>query len=158
MGQSPCRGDALRDSMTDVEKPQAAVETIATGRGLSVSIVDLGASIQSIRIPAPGGAIDAVLSYAEPSDYQNDTFGLGATVGPVANRIRNAKFTLNDTLYNLDANDADRGNCQHGGTRGLNRQMFSLHRDKNRPLIRCPFNLSDGYGGFTGNRTFEVIY
>ena len=144
--------------MTDAEQPVEAVETMGTESGLSVSIVDVGATIQSIGLPTPRGRIDAVLSYAKPSRYWKDPYYLGSTVGPIANRIRNAQFRLDGNLYELDANDADRGNCLHGGTRGLHRQKFLLERGTSKPTIRCRADLSHGIGGFPGNRRFEVIY
>jgi aldose 1-epimerase len=144
--------------MIDNDQRLQAFETIGTERGLSVSIVDVGATIQSIRLPTPRGRIDAVLSYAKPSDYRTNPYYLGSTVGPVANRIRNAEFRLNGAPHRLDANDGERGNCLHGGTQGLHRQEFSLERDTSKPIIRCRTDLSHGVGGFPGNRRFEVIY
>lgn len=43
---------------------------------------------------------------------QNDTCYFGAIVGRVANRIGGAKFTLNGTVYKLDANEGT--NILHG--------------------------------------------
>ena len=144
--------------MTDNDKPPSTVETIGNSNGLLVTIVDVGATIQSISIPAPCGSIDGVLSYAEPSLYWTDLYYLGSTVGPVANRIGGATFTLGGTQYHLDANETKRGNCLHGGENGLHRQRFSLERHVSRPLIKCRTNLVDGLGGFPGNRSIEVAY
>jgi hypothetical protein len=60
--------------------------------GFRVRIVDVGATIQSIAMPTPRGRMDAVLSYAKPGEYRTDSYYLGATVGPVANRIRDRAF------------------------------------------------------------------
>ena len=144
--------------MSDADQPADAIETIERSGGISVSIVAAGATIQSINLPTPRGRINAVLSYAQPGDYLDDPYCLGSTVGPVANRIRDAQFKLNDTLYRLDANDADRGNCLHGGKEGLHRQRFSLERDDSKPTVRCSADLLHGHGGFPGNRSFEVVY
>lgn len=43
---------------------------------------------------------------------QNDTGHFGAVVGRVANRIAGAKFTLNGTVYKLEANEGK--NMLHG--------------------------------------------
>ena len=144
--------------MIDADQPVETVEMIGTGSGLSVTIVDIGATIGSILVPTRNEAIDAVLSYADSRSYLTDSYYLGTTVGPVSNRIRNAQFMLNGTQYYLDTNDADRGNCLHGGAQGLHRQKFSIERDENRPLIRCSVDLPHGLGGFPGNRSFEVRY
>lgn len=137
---------------------QVRTETLEASGGLSVTIIDIGASIGSILVPTTNEPISAVLCHSDPRTYLTDSFYLGSTVGPVANRIRNAEFRLKGTLYRLDANDADRGNCLHGGTQGLHRQRFSLERDPSKPMIRCRTNLPHGLGGFPGNRSFEVKY
>ena len=144
--------------MIDNDQPRPVVESIGTSSGLRVSIVDIGATIQSISLPTPRGRKDAALSYAEPGSYSTDPYYLGSTVGPVANRIRNAAFELNGIRYRLDANDADRGNCLHGGMNGLHRQRFALSRDDGKPQLRCRADMADGYGGFPGNRSLEVVY
>jgi aldose 1-epimerase len=148
----------MNEIMTENDQPLPTVETFGSDSELLVSIVDIGATIQSISVPTPRGRIDAVLSYAEPRDYRQDPYSLGSTVGPVANRIRNAEFKLNGVRYHLDANEAKRGNCLHGGRDGLNRQQFSLERDVSTPIIKCRTDLADGFGGFPGNRSFEVAY
>lgn len=132
--------------------------TIEAPGGLRVTIVDIGAAIESIVVPLPQGPINAVLSYDEPRAYQTDPYYLGSTVGPFANRIRNAAFTLDGIEYRLDANEVDRGNCLHGGANGLHRSQFSINRDAARPRICCIANLVDGADGFPGNREFEVTY
>ncbi|KAK6155109.1 hypothetical protein DH2020_009357 [Rehmannia glutinosa] len=48
---------------------------------------------------------DVVLGYDTIKEYMNDTCYFGAIVGRVANRIGGAKFTLNGTVYKLDANE-----------------------------------------------------
>lgn len=158
MGQLACCMDTLRVCMIDNDQLRQVVETIGTSSGLRVSIVDVGATIRSISLPTPRGRKDAVLSYADPSSYWTDPYYLGSTVGPVANRIRNAAFKLNGIRYRLDTNDADRGNCLHGGMNGLHRQRFSLDCDESQPKVRCRVDIADGHGGFPGNRSFEVAY
>lgn len=137
-------------------RPEA--ETIEASSGLRVTIVDVGAAIQSIRVPVSGGMIDAVLSYTDLGSCLTDPYYLGSTVGPIANRVSKAAFTLNGIDYRLDQNEPDRGNCLHGGTQGLHVQRFSLARDESRPRITCRKHLVDGYGGFPGNRSIEVAY
>ena len=107
----------------DKTEPSRGATTIEAIGGLRVTIVDLGATIRSIIVPAPDAAINVVLSYDDRRSYQADPYYLGSTVGPFANRINTAAFTLNSIPYQLDRNEADRGNCLHGGTNGLHRQQ-----------------------------------
>jgi len=60
----------------------------------------------------------------------------GATVGRVANRIRNARFTLEGREYRLPANDGP--HHLHGGTRGWDKAVWTAvasHSDSS-PQIR----------------------
>ncbi|MDJ0701562.1 MAG: aldose epimerase family protein [Woeseiaceae bacterium] len=139
-------------------KPSQDTLSIESSNGLRVTIVDSGATIESIAVPLPSGPINAVLSYDEPRFYQTDPYYLGATVGPFANRISSSAFTLDGTTYQLDTNEIDRGNCLHGGTNGLHRRQFSIVRDDCGTRISCRTKLDNGDGGFPGNRSFEVIY
>ena len=77
---------------TDTPGSRPATETLTTGSGLSVTIVDIGAAIGSLLVPASSAAVDAVLSYPETSAYRSDPYYLGTTVGPFANRIAGATY------------------------------------------------------------------
>ena len=109
-------------------------------------------------MPESGETIEAVVSYPELGSYRTDPYFLGATVGPFANRIRGGEFTLDGNRYRLDINEAGLGNCLHGGAKGLHRQLFSLKRDEQKPKITCRTDVADGFDGFPGDRTFEVVY
>lgn len=126
--------------------------------GLRVSVSNVGAAITSIILPTSQGPLDAILSYDDPGAYLEDPFYLGSTVGPFANRISGAAFTMGGTSYQLDANDGERNNCLHGGIDGLHRSRFKMHCAADGPAIRCTTSLSDGHGGFPGNRSIEVFY
>ena len=133
-------------------------ETIGSDSGLRITIVEIGACIESILVPTSRGLINAVVSHSDPASYGTGSFYLGSTVGPVANRIHGASFTLDGIQYHLDANETERGNCLHGGTNGLHKEKFSLARDESNSTIKCRTDLADGFGGFPGNRSFEVAY
>lgn len=62
--------------------------------GFEVMLLNYGATIQSIRVPAPGGFIDAILGYANPVDYLKDAYYIGSTQGRYGNRIENARLNL----------------------------------------------------------------
>jgi aldose 1-epimerase len=118
----------------------------------------LGATIESIEVPVQGTAIQAVLSYSETAAYAHDTFCLGSTVGPYANRIRDGHFELDGVEYALQRNEVATGHCLHSGDSGLHAREFELHEDTDRNAIVCRMSLADGEGGFPGNRDVVVEY
>jgi aldose 1-epimerase len=126
--------------------------------GLRVTILNLGAAITSIMVPAADRLIDTVLSYPEFEDYLDDPFFMGSTVGPYANRITSGRFTLNGQEYFLQRNETSTGHCLHGGENGLHRQYFDLQRDAGGTRIQCRAVLANDAGGFPGRREVIVVY
>ncbi len=123
--------------------------------GAYVQLTNYGATLVSIVVPDKGGNFDnVVLSYPSLADYIADECYLGATVGRFANRIGGASFTLDGTIYHLDANDGD--NSNHSGSAGFNSRVF----DSQITEEGVSFNLQskDGDGGFPGNLSLTVTY
>jgi aldose 1-epimerase len=132
--------------------------TLETPGRLCVTIMNLGAAIASIKVPAADGSIDAVLSYPRLEDYLDDPFFMGSTVGPYANRISNGRFELGDREYFLQRNETSTGHCLHGGENGLHRQYFDLQDDTVDARVTCRAVLPNGAGGFPGRREVVVVY
>jgi aldose 1-epimerase len=137
---------------------QLEAKTIEVPGGLRVTILNLGAAISSIMVPAADRLIDTVLSYPEFEDYLDDPFFMGSTVGPYANRITSGRFVLNGQEYFLQRNETSTGHCLHGGENGLHRQYFKLQRDSGGTRIQCRAVLANGAGGFPGRREVTVVY
>ena len=133
--------------------------SIARPGGIEVEIISTGAAIRSIWVPTRDGRRNVVLGYPSLDGYREDSYFLGATIGPYANRIANASFNMDGRTYGLDANEPGRGNCLHGGSDGLHRREFRLSlQEHDLTILRCVAGLADGVNGFPGNRDYEVIY
>lgn len=65
--------------------------TLGHADGLSVDVLDYGATLTAIRLPSAQGPITVSLCYPQPADYLDDRYFLGSTVGPYANRLRVAE-------------------------------------------------------------------
>ncbi|MBQ8576449.1 MAG: galactose mutarotase [Clostridia bacterium] len=66
------------------------------------------------------GGYDKVEGYLVSDGYQ------GALIGRYANRIRDAKFTLNGVEYQLAANESARNNHLHGGMVGYDKKIWDV--------------------------------
>ena len=66
---------------------------------------------------------------------------LGATVGRVANRIKNARFKLNGKEYKLAANNGT--SCLHGGVVGFDKKLWKAETDSDSVI----FTLTSPDGG-----------
>ncbi len=145
--------------MTDVSGTELPrISTLRSDNGFNVGILDLGAAIQSIRVPTPVGAVDVVLGHPSPLDYVSDPNYLGSTVGRYANRIAHARFSFNGDPYMLDANEKKTGNCLHGGTNALHRQLWAVSVDDVNRRVECRHLSPAGSEGFPGELEVVVDY
>ena len=123
---------------------------------MEVTLLNYGATIQSIRVPTESGVVDAVLGYANLDDYLRDDFYMGATVGRFANRIGAARFSIDDNAFSVDPNEAE--NCLHGGRDGFHQCFWQMRSLENEAAVQCSYVSPDGESGFPGKLTVTVIY
>jgi aldose 1-epimerase len=104
--------------------------TLTNNNGLEVCISNLGAIIQSFKVPnREGKLIDIVLGfdkmeqYLDPEYLKTGTY-LGAIIGRYANRIANAKFKIDGQEYLLNANLPP--HQLHGGHEGFDRKLWQV--------------------------------
>ena len=132
---------------------------------MSFSVTNYGCNITSLIVPSAkdserkGQKDDILLGYSTIDGYKKDTHVfLGATVGRFANRIANAKFTLNGNEYKLDQNDGN--NCLHSGFNGYNKMIWEAKKIETTTEVGVCFSRfsPDGEQGFPGNVTLKVSY
>lgn len=94
-----------------------AFELIQNNESLKVTVLTYGATVQSVILKGKDGVErDVILGFDNPADYTGDHPFFGCTVGRVANRIKNAKFTLDEVEYEVSMNRPP--HCLHGGFKG----------------------------------------
>ncbi len=97
----------------------------------SVSFIDFGAILQSFNVFGRDivGGFDTFEGYLLDDSHQ------GGIIGRVANRIENARFTMNGRTYYLPKNDGE--SCLHGGC-GFDRRMWLVKEHKDdRVVFEC---------------------
>ena len=123
--------------------------------GAYIEVTNYGATLVSAVIPDHRGELqNRILGYKNPEAYFTDPYYLGTTVGRVANRISNAKFTVGGKTYHLDKNDGK--NSNHGGFSGLNKKIFDHEVLEDRVIFSTLSR--DGEGGYPGNLDVRVSY
>jgi len=129
--------------------------TLKNSSGAYVELTNYGAAIVSVVVPDKRGKqASVVLGFDEPEGYLEDTCYIGSTIGRFANRIANARFTLDGNEYHLDAND--NGNSNHGGKSGFNYCVFDYEIFDESVIFRLVS--ADGDGGFPGRLNLELVY
>jgi aldose 1-epimerase len=124
---------------------------------IEMSVTNFGARIVSLRIPdRQGEYADVVLGFESIDDYlnANEPFH-GATIGRVANRIADGKFTLDGTEYTLPINNET--NQLHGGEGGFHNVVWEV-KVANDTSIVMSYLSEDEEMGYPGNLNVEVTY
>ena len=125
---------------------------------MEVTLLNIGATIQAIRVPTESGVVDAVLGYTNLDDYLHDVFYMGATVGRFANRISAARFSIDDKVYSVDPNEMPAGTCLHGGRDGFHQRFWQMSSLENEAAVQYSYVSPDGEGGFPGKLEVTVRY
>jgi aldose 1-epimerase len=132
--------------------------TMTNRQGASVSILNLGATIASLRVPDRDGRLeDVVLGYASAEDYLRNAAYYGATVGRYANRIVGSKLVIAGKQYPLTGTG---GATLHGGSNGFHTRLWSAApiRTSRGSALRFTLISPDGDEGFPGRLTAIVTF
>lgn len=123
---------------------------------MSVTLSNFGALVIRLEVPdIRGNVADVVLGYDTLEEYRkNDNF-YGAIVGPNANRIGGAAYTLEGKTYQLDKNDGQNNLHSHKEF-GTHKRVWDYAVEENSVIFRL--QLKDGEMGFGGNKDISVRY
>jgi aldose 1-epimerase len=132
--------------------------TLTNKNGMSVSIMNYGATIVDIMAPDRNGKLaDVVLGFDHLTPYLHQTAYLGATIGRYANRIAKGTFELDHTTYHLPINNGP--NSLHGGLRGFDKHVWKEEAvDSDNPAVRFSLLSPDGDEGYPGNLFASVTF
>ena len=140
------------------EHYQITAKSNPDSAGLTVNVLPQGASISGITVHLADRSTDVVLGYSSTKDYSSDPFYMGSTVGPVANRLRDGKFSIASESFAIDVNELDRANLLHGGAKGLHQQTFEPAPSHDGHALAFSLELAHLEDGFPGDRTITVRY
>jgi aldose 1-epimerase len=151
--QKPVISEEAYDTMVDGKA--ISLYHLQNANGIDVYLTNFGARVVSLITPDKNGKFaDVALGYADIGGYLNDKMYLGCIVGRFANRINEAKFTLNGKEYHLFKNDGD--NTLHGGKSGLDKKIWEAKQDSNS--VTFSYLSPDGEEGYPGNLSLSVKY
>lgn len=123
---------------------------------ISVEVLNLGALLHSVTLAdRHGRPVDVVLGFDHLGEYAGAHPNFGLTVGRVANRIRNATFTLDGTVYTLKANNG--AHHLHGGPQGFGRCFWTPEYVDDTSVTFHLFS-PDGDEGYPGNLNTTLTY
>ncbi len=121
--------------------------------GATMTILNLGGIVQSLRVPDRQGKLDeVVIGHDSLAPYLSNSYYLGAMIGRIAGRLPGAKFLMGGQTYILDANNG--ANHLHGGSVGFDRQIWdaeALENPDGSQSLKLALNSPDGDQGYPGN-------
>lgn len=131
--------------------------TLTNSSGMQVGILNYGGTVTKIIVPDKNGNMgDVVLGFDSFDGYrQKRNPYFGALVGRYANRIANAKFTLDGKTSTLAPNNS--GNSLHGGNIGFDKVIWAVEKIGDSSL-KLTYQSKDGEEGYPGNLNAQVIY
>lgn len=130
--------------------------TLENDKGAKAVVSDFGALIVRICAPDREGRLeDVCLGYDTLEEYFVNGCFFGAVIGPNANRIGNAQYTLNGVTYHLAVNDGVNNLHSHKDL-GIHKRVWDA-REKDGGIL-FTLTMKDGELGFGGNKTFSVFY
>ncbi len=147
-----------KDVLGDYNGNQILLFTLKNKAGNVLKVTNYGARIVTISVPDKNGKLDNVTNGAETLDgiIKGDRFG-GAVIGRYANRIGNAKFTLDGVEYNLPVNN--KPNTLHGGNGWFSKVWKDEILSGNKqPAVKFTYECADMEEGFPGKVTVEATY
>lgn len=136
----------------------AQVHTLRNRHGLVVRVIDYGATVTSIETPDRHGNLSNVVCGAPTLDPYLRGFPGASVIGRVANRIRNARFTLDGREVRVTPNMGQ--HHIHGGREGFAGKLWTPKtRSSSRDAsVELGLRSADGEEGYPGNLDVTVTY
>jgi aldose 1-epimerase len=127
---------------------ETSLFTLANSHGLIAKVTDYGTIITELHVPDRNGKLkDVVLGFDNLEQYLKGHPYFGCTVGRVANRIANGRFTLDGKEYRLAVNNGP--NHLHGGLKGFDKVVWKTETPGGA-AVKFSYTSPDGEEGYPG--------
>ncbi len=131
------------------------VAMIALAAGdITVNVLTFGAIVQDVRISGVPHGLS--LGSDSLADYEATMGYFGSIVGPIANRISNARVRLDGMMYELERNENGKTHL-HSGADGVHRKVWQI-AEQTADSVTLSLNMPDGMAGLPGQRDINVTY
>jgi len=137
--------------------------TLRNRFGSQIKVINYGATLTEISVPDRKGNFSNVILGSDTLESYVKGFPAASVIGRYANRIRNAKFTLDGKNFQVTKNSGE--NHIHGGRKNFAKSIWTV--DTNREStdspaddasIRLSYVSVDGEEGFPGTVRVSVTY
>jgi aldose 1-epimerase len=134
--------------------------TLTNSHGTIVRLTNVGAAMTEMHVRDRDGTLgDVVLGYDSVAEYAENAAYMGCIVGRVANRVSNARFTIDGIAYEVAKNFATHHHL-HGGISGFTHKFWNAKviAHQSGQAVHFDYLSVDGEEGYPGNLTIGVTY
>ncbi len=133
--------------------------TLTNSNGLKAKVIEYGGTLISLEVPDRNGQLgNIVRGYDNLNSYLQNPW-TGAIIGRYANRIANARFTLDGVEYLLTANSGAH-QLHGGGEKAFDKVVWHgyPYQNETEAGVRLTHVSLDGEEGYPGALTCTVTY
>ncbi len=131
--------------------------TITNKNNMSITVMTFGAILKNVMVPDKKGKVDdVVLGYDKLWMYFKNGSCFGATIGPIANRTENGRFSIGKNVYQLPVNDRKVNNLHTDLVNGFHKRVWDATEGKN--AVTFSLTKKDGDMGHPGVMKVSVTY
>ncbi len=141
-----------------VNKKLVKFITLVNKNNFKVTLCDFGAAIYSISYLHEDNEEFLSLTPKSLKDFMYSSQYYGKAIGPVAGRIKEGRFTIEDKEYQIELNS--KGCTLHSGTEGFSFKKFKTKVNKSRDYASVVFSIVSNHleNGFPGRVKAQFIY
>ncbi|MBP5454588.1 MAG: galactose-1-epimerase, partial [Lachnospiraceae bacterium] len=105
--------------------------TLTNANKMQAEVINYGCILTKLLVPDADGKVDdVVLGYDTLAPYEVNPSFFGAVIAPSANRIKDAKFTIDGVEYKVDVNDGP-NNLHSHVDKGAHKQVWNFEEGNN---------------------------
>ncbi len=135
---------------------EATLFELTNKNGMVAKVTDFGANLVALLVPDKDGKLeDVVLGFDNVTGYEKNLSFFGAVIGPSANRIGNASFTIDGVEYKVAVNDGV-NNLHSDIMNGVHKRMWKAEASENS--VKFTIESEDMDMGFPGNKVMSITY
>lgn len=126
--------------------------------GMQASVIEYGAIVTKLLVADRNGQFANVVLAGNTLDEYTKGFPAAAVIGRYANRIRGAKFSIDNQTYQVTKNSGE--NHIHGGRENFAKVRWNgvAESSADAATVKLTYHSQDGEEGFPGKLDVTVTY
>lgn len=147
--------EIIKEKWGTVDKRDVYLFKLVHKNGSEVAVSNYGGIIQSFKVVTKSGKPkDIVLGYDTLNEYVNDKNMFGATIGPIADRVKDACFSLAGNTVFLEQNSGK--DCLHSGNSGFQKTVWDYKTQNSKLILYRKFTNNNWL--LPGNAEFFITF